>query len=248
MPDPSQWAARGITTLKHIIANGKLMSFQDIKRQYSLPRSFEFRYWQLRHAMRAQFPDRLTLEPDSVERLLTSGVMGKPLSTLYMYLTVAHDVKLTRAFDKWRVDIQAPGDDEWEDIVSTYIPTVIAAKDRFIQLKFLHRAYFTPHRMARIYPHIDPLCPRCRTGEGTFWHMVWACPKLGPYWEGVTGVLNDIWDLKLSLDPMLLLLSYMGDVEGDRYTKLSVTFLLFYARREIMLHWKSAEPPTVSSW
>lgn len=53
---------------------------------------------------------------------------------------------------------------------------------------------------------------------------------------------------RLSLDPMVLLLSYLGDVEGDRYTKLSIAFLLFYARGEIMLHWKSAEPPTLSSW
>lgn len=78
--------------------------------------------------------------------------------------------------------------------------------------------------------------------------MVWACPKLGPYWEGVTGVLNDICETELSPDPMLLLLSYLGDVEGDRYTKLSITLMLFYARREIMLHWKSAEPPTLGSW
>lgn len=92
---------------------------------------------------------------------------------MYLYLTVACDVKPTRTFDKWREDIPALGEEEWEECVSTYIPAVIAAKDRFIQLKFLHRAYFTPHRMAKIYPHIDALCPRCRTEEGTFWHMVW---------------------------------------------------------------------------
>ena len=62
--------------------------------------------------MRAQFPDALTLEPDSIERLLTSSAMGKPLSTLYMYLTVGHDVKLTRLMDKWRGDIPALGEEE----------------------------------------------------------------------------------------------------------------------------------------
>lgn len=81
-------------------ATREIMPFNEIKRQYSIPNSFEFKYWQLRHAMRAQFPDTLTLEPDSVERLLTSSEIGKPLSTLYLYLTVAHNVKLNGQMER----------------------------------------------------------------------------------------------------------------------------------------------------
>lgn len=46
----------------------------------------------------------------------------------------------------------------------------------------------------------------------------------------------------------MVLLCYLGEVEGDTYTKLCITFSLFYARREIILHWKSAEHPTLNSW
>ena len=60
------------------------------------------------------------------------------------------------------------GEEEWKDCITTYIPSMIAVKDRFTQLKFLHRAYYTPHRLARIYPHLDPNCPRCMTVKGTF--------------------------------------------------------------------------------
>lgn len=62
--------------------------------------------------MGAQFRDVLMLESDSIERLLTSSVMGKPLSTLYLYLMVAYDTKPTRSLAKWREDIPALGEDE----------------------------------------------------------------------------------------------------------------------------------------
>lgn len=47
----------------------------------------------------------------------------------------------------------------------------------------------TPQRLARIYPQRDPNCQRCKIG--TFWHMVWSCPKLRPYWEAVASKLTD---------------------------------------------------------
>lgn len=50
------------------------------------------------------------------------------------------------------------------------------------------------------------------------------------------------------LDPLVLLLSYLEDVGGERYTKRCITFTLYYDRREILLGWKSEEPPTCTSW
>lgn len=125
---------------------------------------------------------------------------------------------------------------------------MIAAKDRFIQLKFLHRAYHTPQRLARIYPQRDQLWPRCRQDVGSFCHMVWSCPKLLPYWEAVAATLSKASGTQIPLNPLTLLLSLLDEVQGDRYIKLCMTFSLFYARREILLRWKSVEPPTCASW
>lgn len=75
------------------------------------------------------------LEPVSIERLLISGVLEKPLSSLYLHLTVSHDVKTTR------MDIPSLEDEEWEECIPSFILSMIAAGDRFIQLKFLDRAY-----------------------------------------------------------------------------------------------------------
>ena len=248
LPDPSVWASKGITTLKHIVSNGVLMTFRQLRDKYSLPARWTFRYWQLRHAYSAQFPDRLTLQSDSIERLLTSRTMGRPLSTLYLYLTVAHDSGSTRSFEKWKADIPDLDEEKWEECVSTFIPSLIAARDRFIQIKFLHQAYYTPQRLARIYPQRDPLCPRCGVQEGSFWHMVWSCPMIQRYWGRVAGILGTVSQLHVPTDPLVLLLSHLEETQGDRYSKLFLTFSLFYARREILLKWRAAEPPTVEAW
>lgn len=248
VPDPSMSAKKGITTLKHVILNGRLMSFQELRRFYSLPGSFQFRYWLLRHAFGAQFVELVVLESYSIERLLTFGVMGRPLSSLYSYLMVSYDTKPSRSLDKWKMYIPNLDDDIWEDCVSSFIPSMIAAKDIFIQFKFLHRVYYTPQRLSRIYPQMEPTCPRCTREIGSFWHMVWSCCKLRPYWEAVAMSLSDLFGTNVPLDPLVMLLGHLEEVEGDRYTKLCITFCLFCAIREILLRWKSVEPPTPASW
>lgn len=197
------------------------MTFQALRQSFGIPSTFQFRYWQLEHTFEAQFPAPLILEPDSIERLLTSSVMGKPLSTLYLYLTVEYDAKLTKTWEKWRVDIPSLDEEEWKECLISYIPSMIAAKDRFIQFKFLHRACFTPQRLACIYHQRDPNCQRCRQEVGTFWHMVWSCPKIRPFWSAVASTLSKVIGSSLPVNPQILLLSHLEDVVGDRYTKLS---------------------------
>lgn len=119
---------------------------------------------------------------------------------------------------------------------------MIAAIDRFIQFKFLHRAYYTLKRLAHIYRQRDPNCQRCKQEIGLFWHMVWSCPKLQPYWEAVASKLTDITGVNIWVDPSIMLLSHMEDMDGDRYSKLCLTFSLCYARREILLKCKSKDP------
>lgn len=97
IPDPAVWATRGIDTLRQVMQRGEIAPFQELRWTHRLPRSFQFRYWQRRHALRAQFPTQVTLDPYSIERLQILGVLEKPLSSLYLFLTVARDVKLTRS-------------------------------------------------------------------------------------------------------------------------------------------------------
>lgn len=37
VPDPQVWATRGIVGLKHVVSDGRLHSFPDLKAEYALP-------------------------------------------------------------------------------------------------------------------------------------------------------------------------------------------------------------------
>lgn len=108
------------------------------------------------------------LESDLDECLLTLSVMGKSLSSLYPRLSAVYNVKLTRTYEHWRGDMPDLSEDNWEECVSSYVTSMISARERFIQLRFLHRVYYTPQCLANIYPNLSSLCTRCGTSIGTF--------------------------------------------------------------------------------
>lgn len=148
LPDPSFWARKRITNLKHITKDSKLRTLRGLRALYSIPNSWEFRY--------------------SVDRLLISSTMGKPLSSLYLYLTVAHDIKPTQSLDKSKTDIQTLDDEGWEDCLHFY-PLDDSTKRQVHTNSNLFTGPTTPpQRLGRIYPHRDPLCPRCRQEVGSF--------------------------------------------------------------------------------
>lgn len=66
---------------------GMLLTYTQLSRLFHLPRWF-FRYAQLRHAGRAQFPTQPLLQLDLVEELLSQRDLEKPLSALYGTLLV----------------------------------------------------------------------------------------------------------------------------------------------------------------
>lgn len=119
-----------------------------------------FRYLQLRHAVQAQFPAPLTVESDPIERLHTSSIMGKPLSSLYLRLSLAYANTSTHTYQKWATDFTDLDGEEWETCTSHFVMDMISAGDRFLQLKFLHRAYFTQQRLAAI-SHPKASLPVC---------------------------------------------------------------------------------------
>lgn len=170
VPDPQVWARKGIVKLKHLVTGGKLRSFSDLKSAYTLPRWMLFRYCQLRHAYGEQFPAQI-LGSDPVEGLLTATIIDKPLSSLCFHLSIAPLKKLEKTLAKWKLDIPDLSKEDWETCVSSFVTNMILAKDRFMQVKFLHRAYYTPKRLTIMNPSTPVACPRCGQRSASFFHM-----------------------------------------------------------------------------
>lgn len=81
VPDPQLWPRYGVRTLRDIMPEGRLLSFGELKGRFVLPPWMYFRFLQLRHGIRAQFPGPITVEPHSVERFLTTRIIDRMLSS-----------------------------------------------------------------------------------------------------------------------------------------------------------------------
>lgn len=78
-----------------------------------------------------------------------------------------------------------------------------------------------------------------------FTHIFWDCPQSQDYWQEVTQFIHGLTTILLTISVCLL-----GLVEQLALAKAACTLIriLFYARKAMVLKWKSPNPPTLSSW
>lgn len=100
-----------------------------------------FHFLQVRHAFQHQSTGSVNLESIPVERLLTTKVLTTPLSSIYFHISASIPTKLTKLYARWKRDLPSLEEEDWETCVTSYVSIMISARDRFLQLKFLHRAY-----------------------------------------------------------------------------------------------------------
>lgn len=168
-----------------IVSSDGLLTFDDLKRQRGLPNHMFFRYLQLRHAFRSQFPLPTVLE---VEHRMTIGCCGrsKTMSTLYSLLVSLDTSNVLQLFAEWQSDIPTLADDNWEEGIQQYLPLMVSARHRFAQVKFLHRAYFSPQRLAKIYPTTSSVCPKCSSKGGLLFPCFLGLSTYTNFLEGIS--------------------------------------------------------------
>lgn len=101
-----------------------------------------FQFLQLRHAVAAQFPTFPTIKTDLLSMLIEKD-LPKPLFSIYSLLSPLTIPKMDSLCNKLHVEIPSLSK---EDRLLQYVPTMKSDRDRFIQLKCIHRVYYTPQR------------------------------------------------------------------------------------------------------
>lgn len=156
--------------------------------------------------------------------------------------------KVSQLCELWRMDVLQLADEDWEEGIQQYLPLAISARDRFIQLKFLHCAYYSPTRLARIYPDRMARCPRCSSDSADFFHVVWSCPGVVEFWKNILTDINSIGKMKVPYSPIPLLLGICDFLEVSWGKKLFIFYTTLYARKAILLQWNHSQPPTRQLW
>lgn len=208
------------------------------------------RYLQLRHALQTQFKN----SPPNLEQLDILAVIKGPdhqklISIFYSHLlrpgavTIAYKLK-----ERWVGDVGEMEDEEWEEALDACKKVSHKLSDRLTQLFILHRTYLTPTRLAKFKLNHSPLCPRCASPQGTFFHLLWLCPIIHNYWAQIVKFIHDNMGSPLTLCPKQCLLGVFPDPESDKFHHIFLQETLFLARVLIAQKWLRAIPPTIKEW
>lgn len=192
MPDPVIWAIKGIKTLKDITSFGDLMSFPQIQTKHDLTNSHFFRYLQFPHAFQSQFREvRVESLPSALETLLSDEDLVKPLLVTYKEFFKKTPQAISKCREKWAVEVPEIQGEDWDDVWTQPFKHLVSARDRLTQFTFLHRSYYTLHRLANFFRTFSDECWRCYHMPVDAEHIFWKCPMI-QFWSEITSCITEL--------------------------------------------------------
>lgn len=250
LPDTQVWRSCGVTKLEHLYNDDVFASFEQLQTKCELPRSYFFRYLQLRHALSAQFPaPRLRISSYPLIGILRSQGPRGLISALYTHLImskVSHNP--LPALNRWKERIPSIDDDTLQDIMESPLFVSPAVNNRLVQLNIIHQCYLTPVRLHRMGRSSSASCLRCSESHADFWHMIWECPVIRDFWREVVVLLSGVLDCPVPDTPEVCLFGVLDEENWQHHTRIFLRETLFFARKAIALRWMAPRPPSLFMW
>lgn len=246
------WASKGIKSISDLYVNSTFGSFTQLSQLFDLPKSHFFRYLQIRHFVQkniASFPNLPT--DDTVDCILSLSPYHKGLiSTLYDNISKILPHSLQDVKTRWEDDLgEELTELQWNAVLDLIHKSSPCARHSLIQLKIVLRVHLTGARLAKIFPNIDPSCPRCKGQPADYMHMFWSCPNLGTFWVNIFDAYSRIFQTDIAPNPICALFGFTPEtnlIKGKAYVIIAFTSLI--ARRLILLSWKDQAPPNFARW
>ena len=149
----------------------------------------------------------------------------------------------------WEQDLGLTLDeDQWANILELVHYSSICAHNGLIQCKFIHRIYYTNHRLSKFYPNVADICNRCNQSPADLMHMFWSCPKLIDFWSKIFDTLHKAYDVGADPHPLTALFGIPHTNAFSSEAQHCMAFCTLLARRLILLNWKHTLPPSHSRW
>lgn len=128
------------------------------------------------------------------------------------------------------------------------IQQLIATRDKLIQFKILHRIYFTPQRLHHIYWTTPCRYWRCPTDPAGFRQIFRDCLQIHIYCQEVTQFKSTLPTIPVPSSVSVCLLGLVYSLAFVKAMRTLLVILIFYARKAIVLKWKSDRAPSLPVW
>lgn len=146
--------------------------------------------------------------------------------------------------ERWETEVSDIQGEEWDDMWDHSFQHLVAGRDRLIHFKFLHKIYYTPARLATMYPNVPAECWRCTFLPAAADHIFWRCPRIQQFWTEVTSCITEVLVVPVPLTIRVFLLGLVKEVVPSPAHRTLLNILLFYGRKAILLYWRKPEAPT----
>lgn len=239
------WQRQNIFKLGQVTSDGSLLTLDVLKAKFGLGNNSFLTYAQLKATLGKLSVWGYTIaDQEDIDRKLEVIAGGRgTVSNLYRFLTLSSPRCNTLTQMKWHQDLGINmSTTEWDKLWRDSITVSNCVRYRVIQMKIMHRAYFTPSKLRTMDQSISDLCWHGCGEVGTLIHMLWHCPAVKALWEEVARSLTTILNVDIRITPKTGLLG--ARVEGVQNNKLQkVTSLACLAvKRLILLNWKVRKP------
>ncbi len=137
----------------------------------------------------------------------------------------------------------------WDAVLKRIHSSSVSSRHRLIQCKVLHHIHWSRTQLSRIFPDLDPTCPRCGVEPASLLHFFWTCSKLLRFWERIFKSFSEIFTTAIEPNPLTALFGVLP--ENVKLTVLemdNIAFCTLLARRLILIIWKLPSPPTYRQW
>lgn len=248
----SMWQSLGLRSLKDLYTDGSFHSFTTLCERFNLPQSHLFRYFQVRNFAKQNNLDFPNTPCDTAADLIFNipshqkGIISK----IYGSISQITETGLDKMKRNWEEELGSPiADNDWKEALTKVNGSTSCARLNLIQLKVIHRIYFTNARLAKIYPNVKDTCNRCNLSPANMTHMFWSCPCLHDYWTTIFHHISKFLDFTLPPSVEIAVFGIMPNHEKfTKWARNVIAFASLLARRRILMCWKSPCAPRASTW
>lgn len=117
-------------------------------------------------------------------------------------------------------------------------------RDKRKKLQMMTRWYITPKKLAKIDKSNNDRCWKCKTQEGSFYHLWLECSHVKKCWSEIHRELQKILKYDLPLIPDLYFLGLrMMDI--DKRDRVSLWYMISATQQLYVRNWKTENIPTL---